>query len=269
MESTPTGTSFENKIILPATQIEIPVVVPPSLPRGRYNILTNPAFVKVNPNIGVKPAQFDNMNQVVINVSVRNHSMRPFELFEGTAIVKFNLENLCDPTIIAVENLKPNELQDSPLKTSATSNETSNLLFDGIEANSNLTTEEKSLAKELITKHNNIFVSDPDDLKCCNLYKVKIVLSDPKPIAKSNYKMTNENRDKVMEHVAKLKRAGTIVDSCSPYNSPCLLVAKGHQGDTRLVINYKAINEVMRTDNYPIPHIEDILNKLHGSKWFT
>jgi hypothetical protein len=209
IEGAPTGTSYENKIILPSTQTEIPVVVPPSLARGRYNILTNPGFIKNYPNIGVKPAQFDNLSQVVINVSVRNHSMRPFELFEGTAIVKFDLINLGVADSLTAEKFMTEGMQDSQFKVPTLNDDSPNLLFEGVEANSNLSTEEKKSAKELLTRHKNIFVTDPDDLKCCNLYKVKIVLSDTKPIAKSNYKMTNENRDKVMEHVAKLKRAGT------------------------------------------------------------
>jgi hypothetical protein len=34
-------------------------------------------------------------------------------------------------------------------------------------------------------------------------------------------------------------------------------------------IEYRAVNAITVKDRYPLPHIEDLLNSMHGSCWFT
>jgi hypothetical protein len=44
---------------------------------------------------------------------------------------------------------------------------------------------------------------------------------------------------------------------------------KKKDGKTRFCIDYRKINNVTRKDAYPIPRIEDMLDALGGSQWFT
>jgi len=36
-----------------------------------------------------------------------------------------------------------------------------------------------------------------------------------------------------------------------------------------MCIDYRAVNAITVKDRYPLPHIEDLLNSMHGSCWFT
>ena len=59
-----------------------------------------------------------------------------------------------------------------------------------------------------------------------------------------------------------------ISPSTSPWTFPIVLVKK-KDGSTRFCMDYRKVNEVTRKDAYPIPRVDDILDTLAGSTWFT
>ena len=48
----------------------------------------------------------------------------------------------------------------------------------------------------------------------------------------------------------------------------CLFVKK-KDGSLRLCVDYRAINHIHITDQHPLPGIEETLNQIHGTKFFT
>uniref|UniRef100_A0A1X7SDE3 Reverse transcriptase domain-containing protein n=1 Tax=Amphimedon queenslandica TaxID=400682 RepID=A0A1X7SDE3_AMPQE len=59
-----------------------------------------------------------------------------------------------------------------------------------------------------------------------------------------------------------------ISRSHSPWSSPIILVKK-KDGSLRFCVDYRKVNEVTRKDAYPLPRIDDTLDTLAGSQWFT
>jgi hypothetical protein len=75
-------------------------------------------------------------------------------------------------------------------------------------------------------------------------------------------------RTEIAQHVKSLKDKGIIRDSCSPYSSTVLLVPKAG-GGTRFVIDFRALNRIVKRDSYPLPRVEESLSALHGKKVFS
>ena len=99
------------------------------------------------------------------------------------------------------------------------------------------------------------------------MFKAKIVLTDQTPVNQRNYKQSITDGEDTIKIVDQLLKAGVIVPSCSPWNTPVLLVRRGKK--TRMVLNFKKVNLQTRKDSYPVPDLKDILSKLHGAVFFT
>lgn len=59
-----------------------------------------------------------------------------------------------------------------------------------------------------------------------------------------------------------------VCDSSSEYASP-LLGVKKKTGEERLCVDYRALNAITKKDKYPLPLIEDQLDRLQGKYCFT
>jgi len=61
---------------------------------------------------------------------------------------------------------------------------------------------------------------------------------------------------------------GYIVSSINPFGALVLLVDK-KDGMKRMCIDYRALIKITIKNMYPIPHIDDLLDELGGSKYFS
>ncbi|MCO5575329.1 hypothetical protein L7F22_029129 [Adiantum nelumboides] len=70
------------------------------------------------------------------------------------------------------------------------------------------------------------------------------------------------------EQLKQLIEQGFIRPSTSPWGAP-VLFQKKKDGSLRLCIDYRGLNQVTVKNKYPISRIDELLDRLHGSKIFT
>ena len=61
---------------------------------------------------------------------------------------------------------------------------------------------------------------------------------------------------------------GLIVLSTSPWTSPVVVVEKKN-GKLRFCVDFRKLNNFTKKDNYPLPRIDDMLETLSESEWFS
>ena len=59
-----------------------------------------------------------------------------------------------------------------------------------------------------------------------------------------------------------------IIPSSSPYGAP-ILFAKKKDGRLRMCIDYRMLNSNMVTDSFPLPRIDELLQRIQGARVFS
>ena len=106
------------------------------------------------------------------------------------------------------------------------------------------------------------------DLGICNVGEHKIRTADERPIYISPYRKSEKERKDIKEEIAKMIDAKIIRPSRSAWSAPVIMIPK-KDGSRRMCIDYKKLNEVTLQENWPIPRVLDILDRLGGSTWFS
>ena len=81
--------------------------------------------------------------------------------------------------------------------------------------------------------------------------------------------MVGEREAALKEIIEEYVERGWLEPSFSEWGSPCFVVPKKTPGDWRLVVDYRALNEVTLHDSYELPLISEMLQKQQAKRLFT
>ena len=82
------------------------------------------------------------------------------------------------------------------------------------------------------------------------------------------YRLTVEQLAELKKQLEALLAKGYIRPSVSPYGAPVLFAPK-KDGGLRLCIDYRGLNKITVKNSFPIPRMDDMLDRLHGAKYFS
>jgi hypothetical protein len=132
----------------------------------------------------------------------------------------------------------------------------------------NCTKREKQMIKELFDKHQDVFTKDDTDLGFSTTIQHRINLTDDNPIAQPYRRIPPSQYTEVKQHIQDLLDKNIIKESTSPYAAPIVVVRKKDQS-IRLCIDYRKLNLKTVRDAFPLPRIDESLDALNGSKFFS
>jgi len=124
---------------------------------------------------------------------------------------------------------------------------------------------ERTELKNLIHEYEHLFPDVPT--RTDKLYQ-DVVLEDCKPIKQHPYRMYPSKQQILKDEVKYLLDNDLIEPSQSNYSSHCILVPKSN-GTYRMCTDYRKVNTVTKTDSFPIPRIDDCIDKVGKAKYVT
>lgn len=145
----------------------------------------------------------------------------------------------------------------------------SGVLKEVFEANSSeLNDEQKEAFKDLLLEFQDVF---SDEIIAGNYEGVQhqIKLKEgAQPIKQNTRKVPMHVEAEVNKLLEEMKEKGVIEESQSPWVSPVLLVKK-KDGSIRFCVDYRKLNDVTVKDSFPLPKIDDLLDRLAGYSWYS
>uniref|UniRef100_A0A0G4GBQ9 Reverse transcriptase n=1 Tax=Chromera velia CCMP2878 TaxID=1169474 RepID=A0A0G4GBQ9_9ALVE len=88
------------------------------------------------------------------------------------------------------------------------------------------------------------------------------------PLARAPYRLLYGQLDELRRQLDLYLEKGHIRPSTSPYAAPVLFVQKA-DGAQWIYIDFTGLNKITVHNKFPIPHPEELLSRLHGTKFFS
>ena len=173
-----------------------------------------------------------------------------------------------DERIARAEICKQGKLPGDQAVLHTTEDELGLLPIEDMKINPKLEVDQHRRLVDLLQKYRDVFAVSAREMGEAKGVKMKIELTSDEPVTYRPYRLSYEEKKIVQEMVDELKECGIVVDANSPYSSPILLVKK-KTGDYRLCVDYRALNKITKKDKYPLPLIDDQLERLSGNQYFT
>lgn len=82
------------------------------------------------------------------------------------------------------------------------------------------------------------------------------------------YRYPHRQKDEIERQCTTMLAQGIIRPSRSPFSSRVLLVQK-NDGSWSLCVDYRELNARTIKDKFPIPVVDELLDELHGSRFYT
>ena len=132
----------------------------------------------------------------------------------------------------------------------------------------NLPPEQRDQMYRLLCEYHDVFALEDRERGETDLIQLEIDTGNAPPNKQHPRRMPFSVREEVAKQLKKMQEMAVIQPSKSPWSSPIVLVRK-KDGSHRFCIDYRKLNSVTKADSFPLPRIDDLLDELGKSVYFS
>jgi len=136
---------------------------------------------------------------------------------------------------------------------------------DDVVVNPDLTTEQLTEVKLLLSEYREIFSDVPT---VTHLIEHKVELTENESVKNTPYPIPYNMQEVIDKEIDDMLAMGVKEHSEAPYASPLVLVKKP-DGSYRVCVNFKELNKITVFDPEPMMSQDDIFPKLSGSQFYS
>ncbi|GFX64865.1 retrovirus-related Pol polyprotein from transposon 297 [Trichonephila clavipes] len=133
------------------------------------------------------------------------------------------------------------------------------------EWNKHLHDKQMDRLRELLNKYSKCFSNNPG---LTNLVEHEIQLVSDQPVRSKPYRMSHRQNEILKNEINRMLKLGIIEVGESDYMSPMILVEVAGK-EPRPCIDYRKLNGIIRTEYFPLPNIEERVEKVSAAKFIT
>ena len=130
-----------------------------------------------------------------------------------------------------------------------------------------MSSTEQAQIKELVLKYSDVFAENPKKPKA-TITEHRIITENAMPVHQKPRRIPLAWENEVHVQLQEMLDNDIIRPSTSPWNSPIILVKK-KDNTMRFVCDFRSLNDSTKKDTYPLPHLRDVIDKMHGAKYWT
>ena len=121
---------------------------------------------------------------------------------------------------------------------------------------------------DVVIEFKDLFRDDPGRT---NIIEHDVDVGEAKPIKQGPYRLNPNKKEIVNKEVDYMLKHNLIKASCSSWSSPVVLVPKerGQHVQYRLCFDYRKLNNVTKSDSYPMPRVDECIDKIGNAKYIS
>lgn len=127
--------------------------------------------------------------------------------------------------------------------------------------------DQKTQIHQLLTRYQRLFDTSISSISNLTAPSMINTGSHP-PVHACVYRTDPMKQKQLKQTIDEMLTHGQIEKSFASWSSPVMLVKK-KRGDFRFVVDYRHLNNITERDCYPLPRIDETLNRLNGNNFFT
>jgi transposase InsO family protein len=131
-----------------------------------------------------------------------------------------------------------------------------------------VTEKEKEELKTLLVKYSDVFSKNEYDLGRTAKVQHRIDTGDSKPVRQALRRQPLAMLRAIDEQLETMQKQ-SIIEPCQSEWASNIVVVRKKDGSLRFCVDYRQLNDRTIKDAYPLPKIEECLDVLSGSSWFT
>lgn len=136
-----------------------------------------------------------------------------------------------------------------------------------------LNKEEKSGISKILNSFDDLFYREGQQLTFTSKIKHRILTKHEEPQYTKLYRYPYRYKEEIDRQIEEMLQQGIIRPSSSPYSAPVWAIPKKEDASgaakLRVVLDYRKLNLVTIKDKFPIPNMDDILDKMGRAMYFT
>ena len=128
--------------------------------------------------------------------------------------------------------------------------------------------EQNQQLRDLLKEYIDIFATNLRKPPTTFKVKHQIDTGTAEPLKQRGRCFSPKEKETIAKEVSEMEQNQIIQKSNSPWKSPIVLVPKP-DGSIRFCVDYRKLNKITRKDVYPLPRINETLEKMKGMKFFS